>query len=534
MSPAYNEHLQLFLPTHSNDFVQKDGGSLQPFSKREIPSRLDLFRLTPPPDQPWTIHLRIVSKRTILTHLVIWQPDSQKEFAIAQALGHGAYFGIVLLIACINILYWLRLERSLYLYYSCYVLALAFVFIDFNGYLHQFFVTDRTWLLSPIVRLNLILLMISNIGVLSQLTDLKRQFPLIHKLYCGCFSGIAVIFTLLTLAGMSDTIVMPVLATLLASACVSVAVSLYLVTRRVPGAALYLAAFGALIITGCAKIFAFFDIAPEIFPVNLFWLSTLVHIIIMHVAVTNHVTRYRHEKQKVEADLVAERANVEQQRQFLRLISHELRTPLAIIDSTAQILPILFNDRAKFEKKSATILDATQRMKALLDNCLTDDRLSSDRMVPVMQAIDFQTLARRTIESVQARSDFHKINFETQNLPESFICDPVLIEILICNLLDNAIKYSPNGDVINLRSWTGRHGDLFLEVQDRGVGIPSGHTGKIFEKYYRSGQVSGISGAGLGLYLVQQIAKLHGGEATCTSEPGQGSTFTVRLNPSSI
>jgi len=529
IEPAYSERIQVYTMPPAGGFEQRSGGILQPASKREEPYRLDLFRLAPPPDQPWTIHLRIASHRTILTRPTLWQPDALKRSALIEGLVHGAYLGIVLLIACINILYWLRLKQRLYFYYSCYVFGLTILFIDYNGYLHQFLITDKTWLMSPVIRLNLIFLIVSNVGVCSHLLNLQKNLPRAGLLYRRFFLGLSAVFAALVLAGYSDSLVIPVLLSLFTTAIISAAIGIYLIARGVPGAILYLAAFGTLLIAGCAKILVLFDITPEIFPPDLLWFSSLVHILIMNLAVTNQITRVITEKQTVESELATERKTVEQQRQFLRLISHELRTPLAIIDSTAQILPLLHNDHDKSTEKTNAILAATRRMKDLLDNCLSGDRLSIDGIVPVIKAINIQAIVRNTMESAQTGTHIHRMKLETTGLPATFPCDDVLLEILLRNLLDNAIKYSPDGGDITLRGWSLQPGELMLQVKDSGTGISSEDTDRIFDQYYRSGQVPGVSGAGLGLYLVQQIARLHGGDVACTSKPGLGSTFTVRL-----
>lgn len=530
--PALNESLQLYLPSAHGDIETRAGGSLRPFSTQEMSYRLNVFRLTLPADSPQTIHLRIASHRPIILNPVLWQPDAFSEASNLESLAHGAYMGIVLLIVLINILFWIRLKESLYIFYSWYVLALAIVFVDYSGYLHQFIVTDRTWLLSPVVRLGLISALIANTGVFSHLVDLKKNFPRINRLYCRCFFGSGAFLAALTFFGMYDVIIIPVLVMLLVAATVSVMFSMYLVVNRFPGATLYLAAFGPLILVSCSRVLNYLGIVSYIGAADLSWLASLPHIIILNIAVSNHVAKIRQESRIIETALVVERNTVAQQRQFLHLISHELRTPLAIIDSTAQILPLLRTDQKKFEKKAVTIIAATQRMRLLLDNCLSDDRLSIDGIKPDMKNVDCLAIARRVVDSAQSRTEIHQIALEAQEDTCTFTCDPILIEILLNNLVENAIKYSPEGGTVTLRTRAGRLGELYLEVSDHGAGISEEQSNKVFERFYRCGQVPGVSGAGLGLYLVRQIARLHGGDVTCSSTPGCGSTFTVRLCPS--
>ena len=252
---------------------------------------------------------------------------------------------------------------------------------------------------------------------------------------------------------------------------------------------------------------------------------------VLNFFIIGKLARMRKEKHATEAALLSEQQNVEQQRQFIRLLSHELRTPLAIIDGTAQILPLLRNDPASHDKKTTALHAATQRIKSLMDKCLINERLSMNGAMPDMQATDIRTLLQTAVERVQNETSQHRILFVPDGVPDEFTCDLFLMDILIGNLLENAVKYSPQGGTVTLRGWTGLQRELLLEVSDEGVGIPPEQTVRIFERFYRVGQVPGVTGAGLGLYLVRQIALLHAGDVTCSSSPGSGSTFTVTLPP---
>ena len=292
-----------------------------------------------------------------------------------------------------------------------------------------------------------------------------------------------------------------------------------------------LAAFGILLLAALNDTIVRFGLLPFNEPFrHVFAISSILHVVVLNFAIITQIARFRQEKYAAEAALASEQQRVEQQRQFLRLISHELRIPLAIIDSTAQILPLLRHDPEKFDKKTTAIQTATRRMKTLLDTCLTSERLSMDRVVLDIHATDIRQLLRNVVERIQTETGFQQISFIPDGLPNRYACDPMLLEILIGNLLDNAVKYSPDGASITLRSWTEQSGELTLEVRDQGVGISPDHAGRIFERFYRAGQVPGVTGAGLGLYLVQHIAELHGGTVSCSSSPGQGSTFSVMLH----
>lgn len=168
-------------------------------------------------------------------------------------------------------------------------------------------------------------------------------------------------------------------------------------------------------------------------------------------------------------------------------------------------------------------------MKLLLDRCLTNERIRDDKIVPVIQPTAFRSLVRNIADQAQKSAPKHDIFVELDALPENHSCDIFLIEILLNNLLDNAIKFSPGGGNIHLRGRLCEKNELILEIQDQGVGIPPEQIGLVFTQFFRTGQVASVQGSGLGLHLVQKIAQLHGGNVSCSSKLGVGSIFTVRL-----
>ena len=106
--------------------------------------------------------------------------------------------------------------------------------------------------------------------------------------------------------------------------------------------------------------------------------------------------------------------------------------------------------------------------------------------------------------------------------------DPKLLFQVMSNLLSNAIIYSPGGGLIKITVWTEAE-QLVVSVQDHGIGIPEADLDRLFSRYYRGSNVSGIVGTGIGLYLVRMVIELHGGDIAVESREGEGSRFTVRL-----
>jgi PAS domain S-box-containing protein len=241
------------------------------------------------------------------------------------------------------------------------------------------------------------------------------------------------------------------------------------------------------------------------------------------------------ERKQAQAELslaleIARRAN-EEQRQFLGLVSHELRTPLAVIDGAAQLILLKADRHSDSFKEAERIHAATVRLADLIDTCLTDERLSTAGWCPEMHPEDVRLLALKVAERIQACSTNHRIEHDLSGLPQQYTCDAMLLKVLLGNLLDNAVKYSPKGGIITMRGWSGEEGTVYFEVSDQGIGIAPDQIDRIFGRFYRVGQDTGIAGAGLGLHLVKQIAELHNGGVSCRSISGSGSVFTTWLGP---
>jgi signal transduction histidine kinase len=225
----------------------------------------------------------------------------------------------------------------------------------------------------------------------------------------------------------------------------------------------------------------------------------------------------------------SERGTDAEQRQFLGLVSHEFRTPLAVIDGAAQILLLTSDPSSVSFRQAERIRAATRQLTELMDSCLANERLFTDGWRPDKRPENIRSLARNAVRRAQANTDSHCIAHNLSGLKGLFTCDALLIKVLLDNLLDNAVKYSPEGGVISLRGWSEPTGTVCFEIADQGIGIPPDQIGRVTERFYRAWQVSGIAGAGLGLHLVKRIAELHNGSIACKSEPGCGSTFTVSL-----
>lgn len=217
---------------------------------------------------------------------------------------------------------------------------------------------------------------------------------------------------------------------------------------------------------------------------------------------------------------------------LLSSISHDLRTPLASIIGSATSL-LSFGKGYDEEVRNdllRTILEEAERLNRFVGNLLQMTKLESGAITPKRQWIDVDDLVGTTLERMERRMDgYHVVTEITPLLPPLYV-DFVLMENVITNLLDNAVKYSPRGSTITIRGFR-RGGDTCIEVQDEGTGIAPEDHGHVFDKFFRVyAKDSVVAGTGLGLAICKGIVETHGGTVDLESEGvGKGTTFRVSL-----
>lgn len=224
-------------------------------------------------------------------------------------------------------------------------------------------------------------------------------------------------------------------------------------------------------------------------------------------------------------------------REFVSLVSHELRTPLAIIRGYAEtIMARPWNDEIRQECLE-NISSGCDRLTDLVDNLLDISSLEKGALSIEKESVWLPDLVRRvaaTAADVLKHKKHHRLKIEIQ-FPADFPvvqADPKRIEQVLHNLMDNAIKYSLQEGTITLSGLADKENNAVeISVADQGVGIPSEHLERIFERFYRvhSPESAGIEGSGLGLAICKGIVDQHGGQIWVKSKPGLGSTFSFSL-----
>jgi signal transduction histidine kinase len=216
-------------------------------------------------------------------------------------------------------------------------------------------------------------------------------------------------------------------------------------------------------------------------------------------------------------------------RDFVANVSHELKTPLTSISGYAETLLAERPGEETERRFLQTILANAHRMQRLVDDLLDLSRIESGRWQPALAAIDLEEMAAEVWIDFAARAAERSVTFAVRVDPGAATvpADPEGVRLVLRNLFDNALRYTPPGGSISFRGTADGEG-VALEVQDTGSGIPREHLARIFERFYRvdPSRSRAEGGTGLGLAIVRHTVEAHGGRVGADSSLGKGTTVT--------
>lgn len=231
-------------------------------------------------------------------------------------------------------------------------------------------------------------------------------------------------------------------------------------------------------------------------------------------------------------DITAQRRLEQMRSEFVANVSHELRTPLTAIRGFVETLREgAVDDPARAKEFLEIIESETKRLEKLIEDLLSLSRLEDRRTAFVRQQVNIGDVVARLLPVFQKRAQDQKIKMLVEvpsDLP-AVLGDPELISQVFANLIDNALKFTPEGE-IRIKA-TASPGWIRVDVEDTGIGIPDDSLPRVFERFYRVNKARSRAsgGTGLGLSIVKHIVEAHGGRVSVESQLGKGSRFSFYL-----
>ncbi len=233
-------------------------------------------------------------------------------------------------------------------------------------------------------------------------------------------------------------------------------------------------------------------------------------------------------------DLLRRQADADRRKdEFLAMLGHELRNPMAAIRNALWVLEEIGSKEERAVRQRGIIMRQTRHLVRMVDDLLDVSRVTLGKIILQRRPVDLRELAERCLAELgmEALARSNGLELAVEARPVRVMGDPIRLEQVLCNLIQNAIKYTPRGG--RLRVSVGpEDGEAVVRVRDTGVGLSSEMLQAIFEPFAQveSSRQRSEGGLGLGLPLVRSLAEMHEGRVEALSDgPGQGSEFVVRL-----
>lgn len=270
------------------------------------------------------------------------------------------------------------------------------------------------------------------------------------------------------------------------------------------------------------------------------WLSLSINPVYEKAGVVNYVclfwdvTDSKDAENKLTTALNKEKSLNDLKTHFVNLTSHEFRTPLTSIQSSLDIIKLLYErdvvlSRDKLGRHLEQMEYEVDRMKELMDNVLVLGKINSGKIDYKPKMNDVVELVKEIIQSNRIKQYGKTVMLNITGLVTEVFCDKRLLEHILYNLIINALKYSPNAEKSPFIDLSFKKQSLQFSVTDYGIGIPMNDQAHIFESFYRASNTQNMAGTGLGLPIVKQFVELHSGVIWFESSPGNKTVFSFEI-----
>ncbi|WP_157015543.1 sensor histidine kinase [Mesorhizobium xinjiangense] len=242
-------------------------------------------------------------------------------------------------------------------------------------------------------------------------------------------------------------------------------------------------------------------------------------------ALSREILERRRLESRLNTSLETERALREEQTDFMRVVSHEFRTPLAVIRNAVDMIGLV-GDRSREATKErlSGIGEALDRLFSLIDRFMANDR--DNGFLP--EPIEVASLVASVKLHFEMRRQSERLHFRTDDEAPAIFVDADMLATVIINLIDNALKYSPQDWPVHIEVLV-EDGVVQFQVRDRGIGIPKAELHKIGRRFFRASNTKAGTGTGLGLYSSRKLLAYHGGSLELLPNEGGGTLAVVRL-----
>lgn len=216
-----------------------------------------------------------------------------------------------------------------------------------------------------------------------------------------------------------------------------------------------------------------------------------------------------------------------QRRALVADIAHELRTPVTILQASFEALADGVAEPSR--EQLGSLADEVHRLRRSVEDLEVLSAAEAAGLSLNPQPVDLAAVVREAVAALASQFDAADVRLEADLAPVTVVGDGGRLRQVATNLLTNAVKFTPAGGRVTVRTAEDGGGHALVEVADTGPGIPADEQPHVFDRFWRGRDAAGVGGSGIGLAVVAELVRAHGGDVTVSSSPTGGATFTVRL-----
>lgn len=507
-------------------YVEVEGILNQAITPNQHKYRKSIFEIRLDNRLEQTFYLRMQSPSSISTELIIWEPGRFVAYSTAHRFFWGSAYGAYVLVIIFYTAFSIWTRERIHLLYASYIMVLCMASFYSGAWPLQFFPDgDVDWFFRMLgfwISLSPPLAMVFSFAYL----NLQGKWLVYSRAITGVATISSICSVVLILSG-RYVFAMPFLQVVAMTVIsLSCAIAMIHSAKGNSNARMFLFAFSFFYLGASIRLLKNIGLLePSFLTENGYQIGTFIHMLVMSGAIFSLYTRMRKDKLRAEYRLQDEINLRNQQADFMAMVSHEFRTPLTIISASAENLlnapNMNANDKARVDK----IIRANHRMAGLMQDYLNHERLLTQATSLSFKPIELGSTLQRAIQNFSETAQEPELILSIE--PLMVMADKEMIEMVVYNLLSNAIRYAPGYQpVVHCRKHA--HWAEF-SVFNEGEGIPEQDLPHIFKKFFRGKNSSGTAGSGLGLYLIRSIIEKHNGHVFARNLSKGGCEFVVRL-----
>lgn len=514
----------------------RSAGIMFPLSTRDFRVRHSTFKLDLHSSEPQVFFVRLRSNTQLNVRGYLWQPAFYAEKSASEHLILGVYYGAFALIICIGGLRWWMDRNPRDFWWLVYLIAEGLVMFRMNG-LSSLYIFPQLPIFNTVtgtLAFGFMILAGSRFGIYAFALN-KNDYP--YSYHAAKAVGIlALIFSLMRLINLEPASSISLLSISFLLCLLNCAFSCRFLGSGEPSARFYFSAIWFM--TACAILVLSrnFGFIPAYQFIDYVWQSNLIihaSLISYGMVLTQRETtseRRRATDYRTSAELSQKSTTL--QKRMMALVSHEFRNSLAMLNVSMHIISKRRDLPLDVTERHKNMARVHKQMRKIIDNFLLEERIQNASIKAIHECTDVADLIRNVIFLAKLHGKGQVISEDLHGLPRNLWVDKAILQLVLGNLLDNAIKYSAPGSLIRLR---GRCNNGFLEmsVSDNGIGMDENSLSHLFEPHFKADRHS--EGIGIGLYMVRLMVHAHDGDMRVASKIGSGSTmeFWIRVGSGS-